>query len=661
MGWEDLFGGGDRDYEDVVFYVKREAGGQIQSLNVADGLGDEFATDADYSLSQVTFTFMDNFTDDLWDEDIPKRYINYYYRFRNADEWVPLLGGTNTRTPDLFQPENGGSTTTTSGVVSRNVTIQVTQKQTELYFKVEMSTDNVDTFKPVVKDVQINIQTLVHDFYYNGAVIPNSNLSYFGSFEAPDLTWLEQKNRGHLYALQTFEHGITALPTLLEDDQSAEKTPEAQPVANYDLQNEARTVNLYKWDAAVSLKESFSTLNEPRKIYSFTATDGINSTHAKSLTRVDLDLDTVNSAVVDALDLSTTQNNGIWVDNFHDPGAAVQDKDSAALWLINWIHGYDDPLVANGAVLSRDLDREWLLGGINRASPLVVRAPGLPYWVEATATSDIPIADRTSYLNFARSQADLETRVIIGSESGLVHCFNAGQWVGEVETGPNDEVYEWAEGHYKDEDFGTGKEEWAILAGHLLDDIKYNYTNSNPDAPGVEAKADGTGIFTIVKDPNVSDPNSQWKRIAVFIHGFQGGTQVSGGNTYTGNGIWAIDITDPDDPIPLWQRVDERAQDLINPLTMGWMEFGSGDPKWVVCYPTGGTPVADNIPGFILVDALDGDEIHYQTVGTDPAKGTDVMLGTPALVDSDENGYVDLIVGATSQDSYLPTTPRQAP
>jgi hypothetical protein len=633
-----LYQGGDRDYEDVVFYVKREAGGQLQSLNVAQDLKDSFAEDADYSLSQVSFTFEDNFTADLWGTE--SRYINYYYRFGNADAWIPLLGGQHERSPDLFQEEFGGATTVSGGVVKRTVTIQVESKQTDLYWKVEMATDNVDTFQPAVSAVDIGYQSLVHDFYYNSAVIPNSNINYYGGYEAPSVTWAEARNRGHFYALQTFEHGNPPQTTIVPDASSPELTPDTQPSAVVERQVESGTVDLFKWDAGVTMLTSLEEGNA-RTIYTYIP-DSPNSEISTNLTRKVLSSENADSDIVAAMELSSTKNGNIWLDNYHDPGADTQDKNSASLWLANWVHGYDDPVVVDGEVVSRDNLREWLLGGVNRSSALIVRPPGIPRWLENG--KNIPISTKRSYLSFADEQSDIRTRVIIGTESGLLHCLDAGLWVGEAATGPepDEEAYQWAEGHYQDEDFGTGAEVWGFLPGHLLEDIKYNYRDSNPNAAGVVAKTDATGIASIILDDN------EWRRIAVFSQGFKGGTQIVNGNVRTGNVIWALDITDVTDPVPLWQRADLASQDLINPPAMGWVDM-NGTKVWLVGYSSGGSPVTGALPAAYLVNAATGELVKKIEVGTNTNIDTAVMMGTPAFMDSDTDGYIDLVFGATSE------------
>lgn len=613
LGWEDLFQGGDKDYEDVAFYVKREAGGQIQSLNVAQALADQFE---DYSLSQVTFKFVDDFYDARWGTQ--GRYINYYYRLGSADAWIPLLGGLHERTPDLFQQDSGGSTTIVDGLVVREVTIEIQDKKQEVYWKAEIATDNVDIFKPKIFDAQVSYKTLVHDFFYFSAIIPNSNINYIANFETPDLSWLEKnRNRGHLYALKTFNHGNP--PTTLSATVSPETAPESQPL------------DPFQWDAGVTMKENLDSDVE-RTIYTAIRTGG-NKTYSNSFDRAALTRFDVTTPITNALELSAVQRDGVWRDNFHEPDAPERDPESAALWLINWLHGYQNPLVDSGAVLDPGPKREWILGGINRSASVVIRPPGIPNWLTG---ADVPVSTKRSYLKFidTPAQKNMSTRVIIGSEAGFAHCFDAGRWIGEKE----DDADQWADGHYISNDFGTGREIWGFIPEHLLEDLKYNYNNGNP----VHAKIESTATTRIIQAGT-----DDWRRIIVFSQGYQGGSHSYGdGSVRTGNVVWALDITNPDDPKPLWQYANKNMQDIVNPVSIGWAEIG-GTPRWVVAFSTGATPISGSRSGFHVVDALTGDRIAEASKTFGDSDDV-VMQGAPAMLDVDNNGYIDHLVGANS-------------
>lgn len=613
LGWEDLFGGGDRDYEDVVFYVKREAGGQVQSLNVAADARDKFE---DFSLTQITFTFEDNFVESLWGTE--GRYVNYYYRLGSSDDWIPLLGGRHERDPDLFQPDFGGSTDEGGGSVKRTVTIEVQEKKQEIYWKAEMATDNVDTFQPEVTDAKVAYQVLVHDFYYNAAVIPNSNISYIPSYESPSFDWdVVTKNRGHLYALKTFEHGAVTTAT------SVGTNPEENPTTQPD--------SPFQWDAGVSMADAFRS-GTARKIYTYVPLSGTES-FSNNLSLKTLQTSTTDSQVVEAFDFTDEKNNNVWVHNYHDPAAPERDEASAALWLQNWIHGYLNPIVADGSVVDPGPTKEWILGGINRGSVLLLRSPGFPGWLFGAG---VEVDLKRSYLAFAQDDAQLnmDTRILIGSEAGLLHCLDAGTWV-STRKNPDD-VF--ADGHYKDDNYGTGKEVWSLLPGHLLDDMKYNYTGTAT----VTAKIDATANGTIVYD------GSNWRRIAILTQGYKAGTHDIAGKSLTGNVVIGIDITDVDSPKPLWQRAESNAQDITSPVSMGWAELSTGH-TWIAGYPSGATPVSGTSPGFTFVEVVSGTKIDSISQNVGSAGNGHVMLGSPALLDVDSNGLVDHAVGATSE------------
>jgi hypothetical protein len=181
-----------------------------------------------------------------------------------------------------------------------------------------------------------------------------------------------------------------------------------------------------------------------------------------------------------------------------------------------------------------------------------------------------------------------------------------------------------------------------MLPGHLLNDIKYNYTYAND----IVAKSDATAVSLIAKDSE-----DTWRRLVVLTQGYKAGTQTISGSERIGNVVWAMDLTDVDNPIPLWQRSDSNTQDIVNPVAMGWMKYGS-TPRWAVVYPTGGSPVSGEKPGFRIVEAFTGSLIQNRAIGSDANAGQETHLGTPALMDTNADGYIDHVFGATSE-GYL--------
>jgi len=647
LGWEDLFGGGDRDYEDIVWYISRQASGSVESNNIAQGLN----AFEDVSLTQVRFVFTDNFTDNKFFDGLPRAtYINYYYKLSIDSEWLPLIGSEWERTPDLFA--SSGSVSESGGKVTREITIDIPPSeagQREIYWKVEMSTGDVG-FRPELFDAEVSYKALAHDFYYETAVIPSSNVDYYGSYETPSVQWADQSmNRGHFYALKTFEHSSAPerIPIELGVNPETVSDGEVAPY-NYSLPIP------WLWDAGLSLYRQVGVDASNRRIYTFTGTGG-------SLTRHDFSLDPhLNSTVQAALklddpsDVGATVIDGQVANNFHDPSYGAVQVEEASAWLAAWVHGYNGGVLAGNETIPNS-KKEWILGGVKHSSATIVRAPGQPYWFPGRGMEDpgdvnSPIHD--SYLEFAEKQSQIPTRVIFGSESGMVHSVDAGTWVFDRRAG--DDIY--FDGHYQEDDvcgacsdpvdttadranldytIGTGEEMWAFIPGNLLDDLKYNVTGLEPN--GARASVDSTGVTAVVYDSTASD---DWRRVLIYSQGIDSGIDNGRLGSYT----WALDITDVDDPQPLWEYTQDNFQNLLNPPAVAWTKV-SGSLKWVVGVSSGGSPVAGERPSMVLIDALTGQKAAESDLG---AGAGETITGTPAFVDLDKDGLIDLAFGATS-------------
>ncbi len=618
LGWEDLFGGGDRDYEDVVFYVKREAGGILQSHNVAAESADLFD---DFTITQVSFDFTDNFTSNNW--NIPGRYISYSYSY-DGNTWIPLLG---TETPgnehipeiDRFQPSHGGSTVPGTGRVRRQVTIEIPVRTTEIYWRMEMATDNVDLFTPVLYEAEVGYQTLPHDFFYNAAVVTSSNMRYVPALETPSHDWDDRfRNRGHLYAQRWFNHG--PVPTPLTYTVNPESTPESAPSDPNIL-----------WDAGITMRDRLGS--HERLIYTALPAGG-DPDFTNNMIRYQLQRDATDAAVVNAYEFQDMQIDGFWIHNFHDPAAPVPDHASSGLWLQNWLHGYRDVTISAGSVSIEGPTRDWILGGINRSAVDVVREPGLPAWIDG---NDVPAELKRSYFEYLTSSSRNtdRTRLLVGAESGLVHCIDAGEWRPTVRTTGDAP----ADGHFEGDDFGTGEELWAFVPGHLLDDLKHNVARDSD----VTAKVDATVHSRLIHD------GSTWRRIAVIVQGYRAGREDAPSGDRTGNVVTALDVTDlTNEPIPLWQRREPNMQDIVMIPSIGWVETSDTDRVWAVAYASGATPVTGQAPSFRVLDIATGAELGLSGSVGSPA-GNHVMLGSPAMIDADNNGFIDHLVGATSQ------------
>ena len=194
----------------------------------------------------------------------------------------------------------------------------------------------------------------------------------------------------------------------------------------------------------------------------------------------------------------------------------------------------------------------WKLGDVFHFNPVVVGAP-LP-WKGAFDTSYQDFYDYYTKSGAHSGDGFQRTEVVyVGANDGMLHCLKVEK----------------------------GEELWAFIPQSLLPKLKH----SVPDVTGslnrhnyfVDGKA-------IVKDVKISNNNdwTDWKTVLIFGMGI-------GGKTYC-----ALDITDPANPIFLWEFSDP---------TMGYTE---AKPVIVQISNDGN---GDNFPGVILSGGYNMDEL----------------------------------------------------
>ncbi|HJX14364.1 MAG TPA: PilC/PilY family type IV pilus protein [Candidatus Deferrimicrobiaceae bacterium] len=159
------------------------------------------------------------------------------------------------------------------------------------------------------------------------------------------------------------------------------------------------------------------------------------------------------------------------------------------------------------------------LGDIFHSTPVFVGSPS-PYYAD--------LGGLDARQEFVANNAHRKRIIVAGANDGMLHAFNAGVWNGST-TPP---AY----------DGGDGDEEWAYLPGFLLGKVKnfyqypaiHNYyVDSTPAVADiwVDSNSDHVDAHTV----------SEWH------------TYLIGGAGKGGNGYFALDITDPDDPKVQWE------------------------------------------------------------------------------------------------------------
>jgi hypothetical protein len=274
----------------------------------------------------------------------------------------------------------------------------------------------------------------------------------------------------------------------------------------------------------------------------------------------------------------------------------------------------------------RGKDRYWKMGDVNHSTPVVVGPP-----VEDAAYMG------TGYAEFQASYATRQKVLYVGANDGMLHCF----------------------------DIATGEELWGFIPYNLLPKLKNMYAvnaANNTRYYAHDTYCDGT--------PAVADVqiNGAWKTVLITGQGPGSGSAVGGGLNY----YWALDVTDPTNPQPLWE-ISHKTGSNANTITMGetWSTPAigkvnhSGTARWVAFMGSGynnyknsnGTFVT-TVPGtyFYVVRVDTGEIIRTRSItevdtstltgARQPFRYANIraaIVASPTAIDLDQNGYVNSV------------------
>lgn len=260
--------------------------------------------------------------------------------------------------------------------------------------------------------------------------------------------------------------------------------------------------------------------------------------------------------------------------------------------LIDYLRGDDSFEQGNGGGDFRS--REAILGDIVRSQPTLSARQNFG-WAPVSA----------DYIDFIDEiKANRESIVMVGSNNGMMHAFAA-------ETGAD-----------------LLEERFAYIPAsvhrnlHLLADPDYTH----------RFFVDGTAV---VGDARIGsgDGAQAWRTVAL-------GTLGAGGR-----GLFALDITDPDDPIVMWEFTSE---DVVHGDYMGYsfsrpaitrLEGVEGPNQWVAIFGNGYNSV-DLQAQLFVVRLIDGEVLHRIPLGT---AGSNGLSSIAAVRDPDARTHVDRV------------------
>jgi outer membrane protein assembly factor BamB len=253
--------------------------------------------------------------------------------------------------------------------------------------------------------------------------------------------------------------------------------------------------------------------------------------------------------------------------------------------------------------------RDWKLGDINHSRLIVVGPP-----------NENPIQMGAGYDSFQTANQNRLKVTYVGTNDGMIHCF----------------------------DILTGEELWGFIPYNLLPKLRNMwavdavtgeryflrgvYVDGSPVSADVYIDADGNG-------------SREWRTILVCGQGPGSGSSVAGGLNY----YFALDITDPYDPQPLWEFTADTMGETWSIPVIAKIVY-EGQDTFVAFMGSGYDNDTNKTVGnyFYAVDVETGSAFwSYEAADMDTSGSytniPNTIPGSPSLVDMDQDGFTDRV------------------
>jgi len=276
-------------------------------------------------------------------------------------------------------------------------------------------------------------------------------------------------------------------------------------------------------------------------------------------------------------------------------GPILQDVNNDNVGLIDYVRGEG---------------REWKLADSNHSNPIVVGPPD---------RSAVQMGD--GYQDFMNTWVDRRKVVIAGANDGMLHCF----------------------------DVLTGEEVWGFIPYNLLPKLKNMWAVEQATGERYSARdiyVDGSPMVADVYIDADGDASKEWTTILISGQGSGKGSGLGGGTNY----YFALDITDPDNPQPLWEFTHDLLGETWSVPVVGKIRK-NGEDAWLAFMGSGYDNNPSDVVGnvFYAVDAETGEYFWGFYAGE---VDTSVELGwnipntipcSPSIVDINQDGHADRV------------------
>jgi Tfp pilus tip-associated adhesin PilY1 len=195
----------------------------------------------------------------------------------------------------------------------------------------------------------------------------------------------------------------------------------------------------------------------------------------------------------------------------------------------------------------------------------------------------------------------------------------------------------------------TGEEVWGFIPYNLLPKLKNMWAVEQATGERYSARdiyVDGSPMVADVYIDVNGDANKEWTTILISGQGSGNGSSLGGGTNY----YFALDITDPDSPEPLWEFTHDFLGESWSVPVVGKVRK-DGEDAWLAFMGSGYDNSPSEVVGnvFYAVDAETGEyfwAFYAGEVDTTGALGWNIpntIPGSPSIIDIDQNGHADRV------------------
>ncbi len=686
LGWEDIFGGGDMDFNDTSFRIERKTGG---TARLSPNQAISPSTEGSY-FTGVTLEVYDRTPAGSC---LGKTDITYFVSIDNGDTWVEITDWDKIHPYTL---NNDGSKTLGDEVASwssgdpefsyKSASVDfaaLDQVGRELTWKAEMTSEEEECI-PKILDVSLDGRVVSHSSFSRASPVSMANVLYSGSYETPALTWVEKKPRGHLRAVRLYDPTDTSTASSQDiwdaGARLAATSPSSRTIYTPDMtisQEIGETLTLTKPDGnEITVGDGITTTFTGRLAHNpALATTVVISADGKSFYdahngtlksnwgsgsikrftgEFEITFDSPpppNVPITASYSHYTTAGRQVFnttninketlaLDNSELGGRLLFDLDkdgdfdeNDADWLVEWVRGFRNGNEAN------PVQKEWKLGPVDHSVPALMTPPGKPQWYFGT---DVTTQERESFDAYIQAKQDRKAVLFVGSRSGMLHAFYAGKfrWGDNPKTNvkENRGFFLWEDDAgipTGSPNYGTGDELWSFIPANLLPRLKNNLLLAE-DQAFVDASPALADVYV----------NGAWRSVVLAAQG-------NGGDT-----VLCLDVTNPDDPQFMWEYADTelfRSRSSPSIGQIGQLMI-NGTAKWAAFFVSGKTHDSSLYPSIYIIDIADGSLIRRVYLDSDTDGIGGVPSGQPAIVDSDGNGYIDRIYMGTDKGRLYKVT-----